>query len=1112
MTQVRFTVLGRMAIEVDDTDVRIPGRRERAVLALLLAAHGHVVPVGRLIDDIWGESPARSAQASLQVAISRLRSLVEPRRAPRSLPTLLVSSGPGYALLADPEDVDSGRFSSLVAQAHAAHSNGDATAALELCQEADHLWTGTAYADVVESDLVEAERRRLEDLRGGAHELRAEALLDLGRHSLVTGEMEGLVAAYPFRERLWRHYALALYRSGRQAEALETVRRARTLLLEELGVDPSPELQQIETDLLAQAPGLAGERPASAAVQVGLRLGPPPALTDDGALVGRDDALAQLDRSLRAALVDRRGGTVVVGGDAGIGKSRLVTELAARAGREGARVLWGRCHEADVSPAYWPWVPIVRELVGAHPSREITALLDAGDGTATGDAGAAALRTYAAVSNLISNAADDGPTVLILEDIHWADAASLQLLAYAAETLRDTRLLLVATSRTVEDPKVSLQACLAALARSHAVRVTLRGLPSDEVRTLVGSLTGTEPDDELSEVVSERTDGNPFFVIELVRLLESSKRLDAAGARDVAVPHGVQDVLRLRLARLPADVRTLLGVAAVAGRGFDLGVLVEVTGRGPDEVLDLLDTAVASQAVEEGDVPGHYRFAHALVRETLYGGLSLARRGLLHAALARALEPRVVEHPDSLAEVAHHFVLGAAMRADLAEPAVRHSASAARQAERRGALDQALVHWEQALTADTASRSKDPRRRYDVFVGLGRARSRRADVAGSREALGAAVDIARSLGDQQLMAAAATSFRGAGVWHWREFGTSDPAMVSVLEDCLHGCPPGPLRTRVLVSLAMELIYEWRSHESEEVGMRALESARELADDSLFADVVALHTLALWGKPGAVSRRLELAAEALARPLSLEQELYLRFGAAAAHVQGGDPVEADRQMARCRELSRRLRHTGADVPIAWWLFYRAVDAGDEASATRLLDEALGLHRRSSIVAISDMEPMARLRLGAIGDAVTEDCVEVGRQHANPAFRAMTAQALAESGRALEGAELLGRPVPDGAWDYASMYGDCLRVDVLASAGRTGELRPALARIQPWGHEFAIYGSTDCIGSIDYFIGRGHDGLGEVDLARAAYSRALTANRDAGLVPWQVRAERRLAALA
>jgi hypothetical protein len=217
------------------------------------------------------------------------------------------------------------------------------------------------------------------------------------------------------------------------------------------------------------------------------------------------------------------------------------------------------------------------------------------------------------------------------------------------------------------------------------------------------------------------------------------------------------------------------------------------------------------------------------------------------------------------------------------------------------------------------------------------------------------------------------------------------------------------------------------------------------------------------------------------------------------------------MTRCIELARRLRHSGADVPIAWWRFHRALSVGDDEAARRLGQEAVERHRRSSVVAITDMEPMVKLRLGGPGTPVDDSYVELARSHANPAYRALIAHALAESGRAEEGVAILGPPVPEGAWDYASIDGDCLRVDTLAAAGRTKELPAAIARIAPWGHEFAIYGSTDCIGSIAYFIGRGLEGLGDLPAARRAYAQAVDRNRAAGVVPWLRRAEQRLAAL-
>ncbi|WP_132155671.1 BTAD domain-containing putative transcriptional regulator [Kribbella antiqua] len=1120
MGDIRFTVLGRVALFVDGIEIPVRGRRERAVLAMLLAARRRVLSVDRISDGLWRGDPPETATGSLQVAVSRLRALIEPDRTPRASPRLLVSSGPGYALVVPPETVDAERFAALVDEIHGALAAGEPEQAWRLCEQADGLWAGTPYADIVDAELVRAEVARLEDLRACSLELKAEVQLALGRHALVTGELEALVSTHPFRERIWELYALALYRSGRQGDALAALRRAREVLVESLGIDPSPALQQLEAQVLAQSPQLA-VRPAarvptdrgavtSSLVPVPADLGTDQRRTTE--LIGRDDVVTVLQAAIHRVRASRHGETLLVSGEAGIGKTRVVTEFAeSSVAAHGARVLWGRCHEADVSPAYWPWVPVVRALAGSNPPPEVAELLAPGAaGHGSSDARSAALRTYDAVSRLLASAARETPLVVVLEDIHWADVSSLQLLAFAAEALQSAPVMLIASLRSGDSLSTPLQACLASLGRLSAVRIPLHGLGVDHVRDLVGCITDGSVDEELAAVVARRTDGNPFFVMELVRLLSAERRLDVAGARQVAVPHGVQDVLRLRLARLGDDVRRLLTIAAITGREFDLDLLADVSGADVEDVLDLLEEAVAAHAVEDGDMPGRYRFTHALVRETLYGSVSLTRRGRLHAATAVALESRLADDPDLVAEVAHHFALGAALRPELAERAVRHAIAAARLAEGRGALDEALAHWEQALSADALAPADDARRRYDVLLGLGRASYRRGDIRGSRAALDNAVEVARVLGDMSLVAEAATSFRGAGVWHWREFGTSDPAMVAVLEDCLTTLRSGPLNARVLASLAMELTYEWRSEEADAIGQRAVEAARAVGDPDLLADVVLLRTMALWGRPGAAEERIALAEEVLTLPLSHEQELYTRFGAAAAHLQRGDTVQAERQVTRCTELARRLRHTGADVPIAWWRYHRALSAGDEA-ARRLGEEALERHRRSSVVAITDMVPMAELRLGGPGTPVDDSQLETARTHANPAYRAFIAHALAESGRAEEGVAILGPPVPEGAWDYASVVGDCLRVDTLATAGRTDDLPAALARIEPWGHEFAIYGSTDCIGSIAYFIGRGHEALGHLQAARVAYSQAVDRNRAAGIKPWLRRAEQRLASL-
>jgi DNA-binding SARP family transcriptional activator len=1109
---VAFFTLGRVRLSVDGVEVRIRGRRERAVLALLLAARRQVVPVDRLIEDVWGDDASASSPGSLQVAVSRLRALIEPDRAKGSEPALLVTSGPGYALLVPPHSVDLERFTALVEQADAALSRRRPDHALELCDQAGALWAGPPFAEVLDCDVIRSETARLQDLRLRSYELRAQALLALGRHGLVTGELESLVLAHPLREQLWELLALALYRGGRQGDALAALRRARHVLADELGVDPSPALQALEADMLAQSPALAAP-PAAPPVPGPPVPGPPvPGSTGPGSapgFIGRAGALAELQTGLERMLAGH-GETVLVSGDAGIGKTRLVIELGAIAAARGARVLWGRSHEADFSPAYWSWLPILRALGPARPGSLVAALLSPTDAPPGQDAEAAELRTYDAVSALLARSAGEAPLLIVIDDLQWADTSSLRLLAYAAAELADQPVMILATLRDPVATTPALEACLGALGRLQTRRIPLQGLTSEHVRSLVAVLGGGQEDDELVSVIAERTDGNPFFVIEFVRLLATEQRLHGAGARDVPAPHGVQDVLRLRLAGLSAPVGRLLRVAAVIGRDFDLDVVSEVSGTGLDEAIDLLDEAVRASCVE-GEQPGKYRFTHALVRETLLLSVSLTRRSRLHAAVAIALEPRMQLDPELVTAVAHHFVLGAAIRPELAERAVRHAVAAARLAESRGALDEALKHWEQAMTAEAAVPSPDSRHRYDVLLGLGRARHRRGEVAGSRAALDAAVELGRELDDITLMAEAATSFRGAGVWRWREVGDGDPTMVAVLREAAATLPRGTLLARVLASLSMELTHEWCSPEAAAFGEQAVDLARQIGDTPLFADVVSMRMLVLWGRPGAAGERLALAAEVLQRPLSQEQELYARFGAAAAHLQDGDPIAADREMSRCTELARRLRHTGADVPIAWWRFYRAVASGNEALVAQMSDESIERHRRSQIVALPEIESMAQLTRARAGSPVPDSFVALATGNASPAFRSFIAHAVARTGRVQQAIDLLGQPTPEGLWHYSSMYADCLRVDVLSMAGPSTQLLQALERIEPWRDEFAVAGSTDYLGSIEYFIGRGREGLGDLTGARTAYARAVERNRAVQVVPWLHRAEQRLSAL-
>jgi tetratricopeptide (TPR) repeat protein len=287
-------------------------------------------------------------------------------------------------------------------------------------------------------------------------------------------------------------------------------------------------------------------------------------------------------------------------------------------------------------------------------------------------------------------------------------------------------------------------------------------------------------------------------------------------------------------------------------------------------------------------------------------------------------------------------------------------------------------------------------------------------------------------------------------------------------------------------------------------------ARETGDRELFCDVASMRVMAANCRPGGTERQLALVAEVLASHPAPEQELYVRFLAAVTHMQRGDVEEADRQILRCLELVRRLRHTGADVPLAWWRFFRAAERGERELADRLAKEAAARHAGSQVVARAELEAYMR-RVADHDTPVSDDEIAWGRAHPSPAFRALIAHPLADAGRVEEAISVLGDSIPDGAYDFTSTYGECLRTEVFAAAGPSEQLRRSLERIQPLCDEMAIMGTTDCIGSIEYFIGRAHEAFGELDLARASYERAIERNRAARIRYWTRRAERRLAGL-
>ncbi|MFC0039087.1 BTAD domain-containing putative transcriptional regulator [Actinomadura rayongensis] len=807
MANVR--VLGPFEATVGETRADLGGPRQRSVLARLVAAGGDLVTADRLIADLWpGEAPPRAA-AGLQSFVSHLRRALEPDRPPRTPARVLVTAPPGYALRLPDDQVDAWRFAALTDRAGTHLAAGEGDAALRAARAALAEWRGPAYAEFADLPWAAAEAARLAELRLLAVERRAGALLAVGSAAEAVPDLEAHTAAHPLREDAWRLLGLALYRAGRQGDALAALRRARAVLTEELGVDPGPALRDLERDILAQSPELAPARPALTVVTETVRR--------DATFVGR---AAELDRLADAAEQARAGRCtlVLVAGDAGMGKTALTERFAGTL--TGWTRAFGRAPETGGAPAAWPWAELLRSLAaGAPPDDDLAArlapLLD--DVPSGGDAQTGRFRLNLAVAAYLGGLAARTPLLLVLDDLHWADEETLTLLTELPGRLRDRPVLLVGAYRGTEIP-ARLATALAALARHEPHRLDLAGLSAGETAELLRAACATRLDAAAVTAIAERTGGNPFFARETARLLDAEGP-DAA-AREV--PAGVGDVLRRRIARLPDAAQHVLRVAAVAGRDADLDVLADACDADEDAVIDTVEAGLAAGLVTEPG-PGRVRFAHALVRDTLLTGLSQARRTRLHGVLAAALERR---RPGDAAALAHHHL---AWGGDPGR-AVRHARLAAEAAEARFAHAAAADLWCRA-----ADLPGDVRDRLDLEAAAIRASALAGKVEDARARRQAALPAALALGDPVVLARVLVAFVTPTLWTTHVYGTVDTEIVAAVGRALDALPAaeGALRVRLLTVLAMET-----EGEPGDTGPRAAREAvalaRDLGDPELLA--------------------------------------------------------------------------------------------------------------------------------------------------------------------------------------------------------------------------------------------------------------------------------------
>jgi hypothetical protein len=674
--------------------------------------------------------------------------------------------------------------------------------------------------------------------------------------------------------------------------------------------------------------------------------------------VGREHELRQLQQAFEAAR-SGRGSLMMVVGEPGIGKTALCEQLATYAAIRGSKTLVGHCYEeGSLSLPYLAFVEATRSYVLAREPDGLKQ--DLGSGAAEvarivsevrqrlgieppsgggADPDEERWRLFQAVAGFLRNASAVQPIIVVLEDLHWADRGTLDMLIHLARNLQDSRLLLVGTYRDIEvDRTHPLSAALAELRRAATFdRVLLRGLTADEVQRMLGAIAGQTISWGFAEAVHRQTEGNPLFVQEVVRYLAEAGLIQREGGRweragqtplEMSIPEGLRDVIGKRLSRLSPECNRILSVAAVVGRDFDLDMLQSVAGSDAEAVIESLEEAVHVGILEEQARPGaiRYRFTHAFFRQTLYEELSAPRRLRLHQQVGRALQTRyALRLEEHAAELADHFSQSTDP-ADLMK-AVEYGELAARRAMSVYAYGEAARLLEGTLEVQEVLNPDETARRCDLLLALGEALGPAGEPLRAAELVAPdALSLAQVLHDDARAARACELAIDALHRH----GGTNVATTQAYMDWaqrLDGYAVPDTRSRAYADciLASGLRARGRAGEANAGVLRALELARRLDEPEVLFRAVASALFPGW-PPGFQEEQRRLAAEFAQRPREgvRTSTLVLLLQRAAMHLlAAGDRAGAEQAWA---ELDRLGGHTHDVVPLLWPLQREAIRAG------------------------------------------------------------------------------------------------------------------------------------------------------------------------------------------
>ncbi|MBI1886376.1 MAG: protein kinase, partial [Chloroflexi bacterium] len=760
-----------------------------------------------------------------------------------------------------------------------------------------------------------------------------------------------------------------------------------------------------------------------------------------GVFVGREKELDELRAGLEDAL-SAHGRLLMLVGEPGIGKTRTAEELATYARLRGVQVLWGRCYEGEGAPAYWPWVQVIRSYAYDRDPKDL--MSDMGPGAAdiaqvvsevrerlpglptppTLEPEQARFRLFDSVTTFLRSASKRHPIVLVLDDLHWADKPSLLLLQFLAREMRGARLMVLATYRDVEVRRHHpLSQTLAELNREGlSQRILLRGLSEHDVARFIELTAGRAPPESLVEAVYKETEGNPFFVNEIVRLLVADGRLEqpeAVKSWSVTIPQSVREVVGRRLDHLSDECNRVLTVASVIGREFGLDALEHVSDVSGDRLLEALEEAMGARVISE--VPravGRYTFTHALIRETLYEELTTTRRVRLHRQVGAVLEELYAKNPDPyLAELAYHFCEGA--QGGDVDKAVDYARRAGERAMSLLAYEEAVGHYELALQALELKEPPDEWRRCELLLALGDAQWRAGDTDGSRETFQRAAEVARKLGSARHLARAAVGFGS-----YFEAGLVDEPLLALLHEALAALGDGDsgLKARVLGRLAMGLYFTAPKEERLVLADQGIEVARRVGDKGALAFALTAKHQALWEldtveqRLAATEEMIRLAEEAGEKELEGGTHLWRLLD----YLELGDIRGVDAELEIFGRLAEELRQPWHLWNLAQMRGMRAMLDGRFEEGERLAQQALALGQRGQVANALQLFAvqtyLLRREQGRLQELEAPMKAFVAQYPLVPAWRTGLAFLYAEQGREAEAREEFERLVAD---DFAAL---------------------------------------------------------------------------------------------